>query len=246
MIRGVIIGGLFFICGALVAQQQDPVVIKGQVLDAQTKVPLDGAHLVVNESFGTTSDIDGNFTINISVGDTVVVTHVGYVDYLVPIPQDLFEETYFLRIAMTPATKELQEVTIYQWPATLKQFKEEILALEVEDPEKVIIPGSYQGPPKPVDAKIGSPISFLYEKFSRRAKRRKAFQKKQQDIVTNQKSRARWNPDFVRDITGIEDEQVLLTFMEYCKFNDQLLGELNDYDLIVAINDCYEDFKEQL
>ena len=35
----------------------------------------------------------------------------------------------------------------------------------------------------------------------------------------------------------IEDEEELASFMEFCKFTDQYLGELVEYDLIVAIND---------
>ncbi len=246
MIRGAIIWVMLLVSQIVWAQHQDPVLVQGQVLDAHNKTPLHGAHLVVNNTFGTTPDIEGNFTLQLSAGDTLMVSHVGYVDYLVPIPQNLNQNHYFLRIALSPATVELDEVTIYQWPATVEQFKQELLALEVEEEEKVIIPGSYQGPPRPVEARASSPVSFLYEKFSRRAKQRKAFQKKRLDIETHQKARARWNSDYVKEITGIEDEQTLVSFMEYCRLNDQKLGELNDYDLIAAINQCYQDFKEQL
>ncbi len=232
--------------GSILIKAQGPVRdirMSGVVVDAQSKEPLQGAHLVLNHSQGTTPDIEGKFDLNVSSGDTLMISHVGYNDYLVPIPHNLIGTTYFLRIGLIPATVELDEVTVYLWPATVAQFKQELLALEVEEEERVKIPGAYYGPPKPVNPGVGSPVSFLYNKLSKRARQRREFMKKRQDIESNQQARSRWNTEYVKEITGIEDEQVLLNFMEYCKFTDRKLGELNDYDLITAINDCFLNFK---
>ena len=125
------------------------------------------------------------------------------------------------------------------YPLTVKQ---RILSTEVEEEEKVIIPGSAQGPPRPVDPGLGSPISFLQSKFSRRIRKRQEFLRKRPELQRRQKALSRYNPEYVQEITGIEDEKELEEFMEFCELTDDLIANINDYDFIVAINKCYKDF----
>ena len=107
----------------------------------------------------------------------------------------------------------------------------------------MVIPGSYHGPPRPSKPGIGSPISFLQSKLSKKIRRRQEFLKKRAELENSQSARARYSAAYVHEITGIEDEKELEEFMEYCKFSDIWLADVNDYDLIVAINQCYKDFR---
>jgi len=222
----------------------DQVRLSGTIVDGGNGHPIQGVHIICQRKAGTTTDLDGNFIIELSKGDTIRITHVGYNDYLVLIPIHSMNE-YSLTIALTQSITELGEVTIYQWPATVSEFKQQILAMEIEDEDQVIIPGAYRGPPKPINPGFGSPISFIQGKLSKKIRRRREFLKKRQEIESHQRVRSRYNTKYVKEVTGIEDKHELEEFIEYCKFTDLFLGEVNDYDLLVAINQCYEDFKDE-
>jgi len=56
-------------------------ILKGKVLDSATQTPLPSVNIsVVNNTTGTSTDFDGNFTLsNLSVGDQIVFSYVGFV-----------------------------------------------------------------------------------------------------------------------------------------------------------------------
>ena len=55
-------------------------VVKGKVIDKNSKTPLQGASVFAqNTTFGVASDADGNFTIKLPDGGySLVVTYTGY------------------------------------------------------------------------------------------------------------------------------------------------------------------------
>lgn len=226
------------------AQQTDnPLTLSGTIVDAENGNPLSGVHIMLNH-VGTTSDIDGNFNLELVPGDTVQISHVGYTEYLVPIPKSATKALQ-LTIGLTPSLTELDEVVIYQWPATLKQLKQKILAIQLEEEDKIVVPGTYQGTPRPVQPGIGSPISFLQSRFSKKMRRRQEFLKKRQQFESDKPALSRYNPEFVKEVTGIEDTQELDEFMTYCKLSDTFIAEVSDYDLIIAINNCFRNFRSE-
>lgn len=69
----------------------NPITISGNVTD-HTKMPLPGAGIVIkgNET-GKVTDFDGNFSIKAKVGDTLVVSYVGYETEEISVVKDTFE-----------------------------------------------------------------------------------------------------------------------------------------------------------
>ncbi len=65
------------------------IAISGNVLD-ETGLPIPGVNIVEkNTTNGTTTDFDGNFTINnVSIGSTIVFSYVGYVTQNVVLTND--------------------------------------------------------------------------------------------------------------------------------------------------------------
>lgn len=63
--------------GTTVTQQG--LVVKGRITDSSGK-PVIGATIVVkeNQALGTVSDIDGNFSLNVPNGATLVISYIGY------------------------------------------------------------------------------------------------------------------------------------------------------------------------
>ncbi len=61
---------------------KNKVHIKGRVTDRQTGEPIVGVTVFVpGTSHGTTTDIDGNYSLNVPLGSTVTFSYIGYADF---------------------------------------------------------------------------------------------------------------------------------------------------------------------
>lgn len=69
---------------AVVAEQQQTVSIKGQVVDTKGESLIGVNVLEKNTSNGTITDYDGNFTLNVSPGAVLVFSYIGYESKEVP------------------------------------------------------------------------------------------------------------------------------------------------------------------
>ena len=94
--------GMFTLSVGL-AQQKS---ISGTILD-ETGGPLPGATVLVEgTNRGVTTDFDGNFSIQASEGETLIVSYVGYADQSIPVgSQDSYSAT------LSP-DNELEEVVV--------------------------------------------------------------------------------------------------------------------------------------
>ncbi|MCY3997867.1 MAG: SusC/RagA family TonB-linked outer membrane protein [Flavobacteriaceae bacterium] len=101
LIHGFLWGGVF--SNDIRAQEK---TISGTVLDDQ-EVPLPGATILVqDENRGVSTDFDGNFTIEVSVGDVIVVSYVGFENQTLTVDQ---RDSY--AISLQPSS-ELEEVVV--------------------------------------------------------------------------------------------------------------------------------------
>tara|TARA_B100000768_G_scaffold91111_1_gene85271 strand:+ start:566 stop:937 length:372 start_codon:yes stop_codon:yes gene_type:complete len=73
--------GMFTLSIGLVQQKS----VSGTILD-ETGGPLPGATVLVDgTNRGVTTDFDGNFSIQASEGETLIVSYVGYADQSIPV-----------------------------------------------------------------------------------------------------------------------------------------------------------------
>ncbi|WP_103069192.1 SusC/RagA family TonB-linked outer membrane protein [Aquimarina sediminis] len=74
-IKTLLVFTLFAVC-SIQAQQK---TVTGTVSEAENQIPIIGAEIVVkNTTIGTTTDFDGNFSIETQEGDILVITYLGY------------------------------------------------------------------------------------------------------------------------------------------------------------------------
>lgn len=103
--RMLIMLGLFFIPFMLFAQQKQ--IVKGRVVDSTTKESLIG--VVVAEkgtTNGTVTDIDGNFSLNVSPNSVITINYLGFKGV------DVNSSTDLSNIQLIPATTALDEVVV--------------------------------------------------------------------------------------------------------------------------------------
>lgn len=111
------------------------IVVAG---DSLSPVPFTGVYASSRPFQGSLTDYFGFFSIPAFVGDTVNFTSIGYRDGKYVIPDSLASSRISIVQMMRRDTVELPTTFIYPWP-TPDRFKEEFLALELQDNDKKII-----------------------------------------------------------------------------------------------------------
>jgi TonB-linked SusC/RagA family outer membrane protein len=89
-----------------IAEQQQQTEVSGTVTDAQTGEPLPGVNIVIQGTTqGTTTDMDGEYTIKAPPDATLVFSFVGYQETTVSV-----DEREEINVVMQQAVTELEEV----------------------------------------------------------------------------------------------------------------------------------------
>lgn len=92
--------------------QAQTSTLKGVIID-ETNIPLIGATVQVKgTATGSITDIDGNFTLQISKGATVVISYIGYKTQEIK-----YTEQKNLNIKMVPDSQALDEVVVVGYGA---------------------------------------------------------------------------------------------------------------------------------
>ncbi len=124
------VGGLMAASSAYAQNKRKIIQLSGIVLGEDSVSGLPGVHVYVPKAGrGTSSQNTGFFSMPVLVGDSVVISSVGYVrrHYIVPDTQDEF---LTIIVEMVTDNTFLKEVTILPFP-TEEVFKQAVLALNV-------------------------------------------------------------------------------------------------------------------
>jgi hypothetical protein len=102
-----------FLFGNSTFSQITYYVVKGRVIDKNTKTPLQGASVFAqNTTFGEATNSDGNFTLKIpSGGYSLIVTFTGYETGTVRI-SNTSRQNDSLVFELSPKEKSLEEITV--------------------------------------------------------------------------------------------------------------------------------------
>jgi hypothetical protein len=243
----------FFICTQVHAQQkrEDKIQLSGYILSNENADPIPGVHVLNNQGkIGAVSDDKGYFSIAMNRTDTILFSAVGYETHTLVLDAASKAANPLVEIRLSPKTYQLQEVDVRAIPAEDK-FKKDFLALELPGQPQLDLPqvkgmkladGIYTIPTGGIA--ISGPFSFFYNKLSREAR-----EIKKANTLFNAEARkrvydAKFNAQLVQRVTGLKD-QALEEFMKYCKLSEaQVLNAQNEYEIVVAINDCYKSFME--
>ncbi len=155
--------------------------VKGVVKDTLTQTPLAGAHLLRQNGEGVTTDQNGQFQIKISSNEDLLITYLAYLnkrtDKLIQdsIPNGLLE------VYLQKDTITLGVVEINPWPIQ-EDFKPAFLSLDtarnlpkqpIRPPGVAYKPGKLTPPP----ATVLNPLSYVYERFGKEARRKRKMDK---------------------------------------------------------------------
>lgn len=162
---------LFFVAGWAqlnYAFTEGKFLIKGKVVDLQSKRPIPMANLRINSTGkGVTCDNDGVFTTYVSQTDTLKFSSTGYISKVIHMEDIDSSRYYILQIELLHDFIKLKEVTIYPY-RDLDDFKKAFI--EGRDMQQANFYGI--APPKYTSdiskPKFYNPVSFLYERFKKK------------------------------------------------------------------------------
>lgn len=234
-----------FIFGSLsyARAQNDPRrIITGSIESSETSDPVSFVHVLNSTSNqGSTTDENGSFLIPVSAGDTLNFSAVGYEGLQYIVGEQTPGESASIQIAMNPSAVELDEVEVFAY-RDAEALKDAILNLELPDgPEKVVIPGSYDGPRRAYKPNVMNPLSLAFGIFDKKSKERIKLADARQETL-------RWKQmkqkvDFIRETAELEEEEID-EFLQFCNLDYKKIEVSTEYELALAVNHCLKDYKE--
>ncbi|NOQ24700.1 MAG: hypothetical protein GQ564_04990 [Bacteroidales bacterium] len=232
-------------------------IIKGEVLDDSTGFYIPFAN-IFNESKKTwdSTNEKGSFSIWADIGDTLMLSAVGYLSYVTFITDSLIKEN--LVIKLEPRAYEIGEVTIKSIKPYSK-FKQDVLNLDLPQTEldsitneltlqskEAALKADYEREVKEVFAREDGTLFVLgLSKLSSRKehKQQKALKKAVNESEEKKIIDKKYNREIVKIFTKLTDKE-LTDFMIFCNFSNEFLLETNDYDIAKAILEKCIEYKK--
>ncbi len=191
--------------------------------DSFSKIPFAVVSLK-NKFTATTSDESGYFEINCTKSDTLIVGHVGYQKRFIPVKKLCDSSTGKLKIYLKKKSVELIPVTISG--KRLSDDKKE----EINRHLNRSVPT------------ISSPISLIYENFSRNGRERTKMDAIYSDLLLRDQIEIRLPSRKLYLITN--DKSVKLDdLLMLCPVSSYFVLNASEYDFFYHFSQCWETFK---
>jgi len=247
---------IIFLFLPVIVFSQERIILTGSVFDGITFFPIGEANIYnFNTKKYSFTNKDGNFEILVRKGDTIIVSKPIYKQALIEVTQEIIEKK-LLDVPLYFKAVLLKEVHVYTLPATYDMFKKEFVNVTLSNlfrgfegtglTQQDFINAEYEARGGPnllrnIPAAM-SPISALYNRFSRKMK----MERLHQELVDNEEEVARlpqkYNRDLVSSLTGLQGDE-LLNFMTFCRFSYYDLVRWSPEFIISQIQRKFDDYQ---
>jgi len=232
MRRSIFISFLFLLVTVGLTAQSASVRLKGKVVDAQDGTPLVSLMAVDKESgSGTFGDGDGEFVLNMTRGKVLLVGAIGYetISFKVPLDHEsaVLSKTFYLRKLVI----DLPEIEIIP-ERELVEIQEDIndLGYNANDYQLSGINAN------------ASPITFLYQKFSKRERSIRLVAELENDDRRRDLLKELFQRYIDYDIIELEDDE-FDDFIDYCNVSDYFLQNSSQYDFLVFVKRRFGEYQ---
>lgn len=222
-------------CTGFSQKTERKYVISGTVVEQDSTTAMPYVYLINSRNGnGTITDYNGKFSIIASNSDTLTFQYVGYArrKYPVSLIKNLNDSIKKpIKIVMHTMLVNMQPVTV---------ISSKIKPNEIDYMKRYI---QQHAAPRGVDA-FNSPITALYDQFSRKGKEQRKLQQIFQDILIQEEVNKKFNPEILRQLT--EDETI--NFEDFRRYawritNDFIITH-EGYDLYAPIMYYYRKYKQ--
>jgi hypothetical protein len=224
------------------ADAQNRVLIKGYVLsiDSSRVVPLAN---ILNKSANQRfiSSRGGLFKAQLAPQDSIRITAIGYEDLLFianDILPDNIEDT--IQIYMRPKAYQLRDVNIVY----SNRRQDSIAQLAAEFLKNDPLMNNYDRVMNRNEGSIMSPLTALYMEYSKAGQDMKKFEEFVRHAEMLKQVDKRYNKKSIKRATGLSDEY-LDDYILYCKLDRKFILSASDYELILAMRQCADRFRNE-
>ena len=229
----------------------DYVIIAGYVHDKQSMEPIPYVNIFVKQTRrGTITNADGYFLLKARLNDSVVYSSVAHKREYTLITDSIAEINEALVVFLEPRQYEIGSIDIIAL-RRYQQIKYEITNMKPIDDAFSYSKRNFPLRPGDIDfiplSEISgpgisfSPISALYDAFSKEGKERRKLEElmqkdKLKDLVESKISYKKIGA--LLRINELETEQ----FINWCNFSPEFLSRINDYDFIMLLLSKYKQY----
>lgn len=207
------------------------VRINGQAYDKDSKLPLPKL-MVINKrtNNGTFADSEGKFSFIAFQSDTIMLSAVGFKTKRICLTDSIPKKQYDVMVPLEKLYFTLQEVSVFA-PKTLNEIQKDIDKLGVKKTYTT------QG----LDA-ISSPITFLYERFSKFAQSKRKVAEWENEDMKRDVLKDLFRLYIKHEIIDLNEEE-FDAFIKYLNLSDDFIKNATQLELVMAIKGRYENFK---
>ncbi|MEM6735229.1 MAG: carboxypeptidase-like regulatory domain-containing protein [Bacteroidota bacterium] len=225
--------------------------IYGLVRDSTTQEEMPGVHVKnINAGLLTSANINGKFKIPAQMGDTIVLSSVGY-KTLAWIVEENWFDIEFTTFSLPINTIYLEEVVVDKYPE-YERFKDQLTQMDIEDSTFEVY-----GVPRVVLSKnaslnaslsISGPFSMMHNAFSKRAKEKRKMRQLLKEQDAQEKVRQKFTREWVAESTKLGGD-TLTNFIDYCNFTQEYLINTPEYiiheDMMALLPHFLEEYKNK-
>ncbi len=248
---------MFIVFSSLFGQDKGGGQLYGIVTNERGKV-LNNVHVIDRSTFiGTTTNVSGNYDILVNENDTVIFSYLGFKSEEFIVPAFFKEGSFRLDIKMAMDTILLQSAVIYPFPANAAALEKDLLTIEIPDTTRkvelhldkisIIIEPDLKNY-RPGEIKLisfGSVVTQMYDALSHEGK----MKRKYQQILEHDRIEAiaadRLSDSLIMRATGLVEKKEIEALREYCDLQAGFIVDATEYELYVALMDCYDSFISQ-
>ncbi len=223
-------------------------VIHFQLVDAVNGNPVALAHAMnLVKRVGTTADMLGYFKMPISVGDTLLISAVGYHEMRIPSWGQFTTDSLYFPIKLVPRIYEIREVKITRF-GSYQRFIREVARMELPKSEQEImqerIEVYFQKAIKQMDLKnLPSASGFTFGKDWISLQKEKIEMKRHEEIKWDIILK-KFSVEQINLLTGLDGIDAI-RFMEFCDFTEGFLLIASEYEVQKSILDKFEEYKKR-
>ncbi|MBO7571326.1 MAG: carboxypeptidase-like regulatory domain-containing protein [Bacteroidales bacterium] len=233
-------------------KMDDRVIVAGYVLDIEDDKPLPYANISIrHRREGTISDTSGYFALSAKMYDTIRFSMLGYERKFIVIDDKAIDRNEPLIVKLKTEAYLLPTVNIFEW--RYNQLKYEVTTMNLPDDDYTFANQNFPVKQKAIDfynrpqtegaGFVFSPITALYEAFSKEGKERKKLAELQEKDHISALIEERITTEQLMELTGfskLEAER----FLDWCGFTADFINSMNAYYFILVVKHKAEQYKK--
>ena len=237
----------FFSITSLLKAQDASFILEGRLINSEDSSGIGFAH-IVNQDNGlrTASDEKGYFHLLVQPGDSLLISNVSYGKKMVAAPGK--NGAVFI-VQLAPNVYELEEIVVSSLPSE-QRLKE--MLLRMETPQGEAEPDLHLPEDMPVEVaegaggvSFGGVFSGIAGRFSKKERGRRFLADIRVKEAREAYIQTKYNREIVKRITGLEDEEQLEAFMQYCQLSEDFLYEASEYEIHEAVLGYFKTYKTE-